>query len=84
VLAHNKLRGQDLIKQIKQKERFKALNHQPVYNDKVANKLAEKYAKPIEAKAYKNQTTTTNNECITRLKLEPILKHYHQVVELQC
>jgi hypothetical protein len=50
--AHNKQRSQDLINQIKQKECFNALNHQPVYNEEDANQLAGTHAKLIEAKVY--------------------------------
>lgn len=51
--AYNKQRSKDLINQLKQKERINALNQQQVYNEEVANQLAELYAKFIETKSYK-------------------------------
>ena len=51
--AYNKQRSQDLINQLKQKERINALNQQQEYNDEVANELAKLYAKFIETEPYK-------------------------------
>jgi len=51
--AYNKQRSQDLINQLKQKERINALNQLQEYNDEVANELAKLYAKFIETEPYK-------------------------------
>lgn len=51
--TYNKQRSKDLINQLKQKERISALNQEQVYNDEVADQLAQLYAKFIESEPYK-------------------------------
>lgn len=47
--AYNKQRSKDLINQLKQKEKIRALNEQEQYNEEVANQLSGMYSKLIES-----------------------------------
>jgi hypothetical protein len=57
----NEQRKLDLINQLKQKEKIRAINDQEIYNDEVADQLAKIYANFIEKPSIKKSLLTSSN-----------------------
>ena len=57
----NEQRKLDLINQLKQKEKIRAINDQEIYNDEVADQLAKIYANFIEKPSIKKSLLASSN-----------------------
>ena len=70
--VYNKQRSKDLINQVKQKEKIRALNEQEEYNEEVADRLSKVYAKFIEKEPVKKSIDAISNPSNTKVILEKL------------